>query len=167
MIHKGLDLVIEVFSKRNDVNLNICSPLELEERFFEIYKDKLSKNNIKYHGFISIKSKIFKEMMSENSFIILPSCSEAIPTSVVNCVANGGLIPILSKEASIDIDEKSILVKEISIYEIEKSIDIALRLNTSVIENNSKSILKSVRENYNIDTYEKRIEDILKKYCEM
>jgi glycosyltransferase involved in cell wall biosynthesis len=77
MIHKGLDLLLEIFSKREDIHLHICGPLESEPEFKQTYKNELLKTaNIHYHGFISLTSVLFKELLKECAFVVLPSCSE-------------------------------------------------------------------------------------------
>ena len=102
LLHKGLDLLIDIFSKRRDIYLHICGASKKEKDFFDYYGPALSKSkNIINHGFVDIKSEEFKNIMDQCAFIIFPSVSEGGAPAVLNTIANGGLIPILTKSTGL------------------------------------------------------------------
>lgn len=102
LIHKGLDLVLDYFSQNNDLYLHICGPIENEPDFVCAYKNELFESkNIIVHGFIDISSNAFKKILQQCAFIIYPSCSEGGSPSTLTVIGNGGLMPIITKETSI------------------------------------------------------------------
>jgi len=73
LIHKGLDLLLDVFSKREDIHLHICGPLEGEPAFIKTYSNELfNSSNIHYHGFVLLNSALFKELLQKCAFVIFP-----------------------------------------------------------------------------------------------
>ena len=138
MIHKGLDLLLEIFSKREDIQLHICGPLEGEPEFKQTYYNELYKmDNIHYHGFVSLNTVLFKELMQKCAFVILPSCSEGGGAAVLNVCGNGGLIPLLSKEASIDTNDFGFIFEKINNESIQAVINQALQLPDQEIKERS------------------------------
>ncbi len=102
LIHKGLDLLLDFFSKTPELTLHICGPIKGEPEFEKVYfKELYQTKNIITHGFIDINSKKFKEILESCSFIIFPSCSEGGGPSVLTAIGNGALIPVITKETTI------------------------------------------------------------------
>ena len=138
MIHKGLDLLLEIFSTRNDIHLHICGPLDKEPRFKKTFSEELYKrSNIHVHGFLSLNSELFLELLDKCAFVIFPSCSEGGSPSVLNICGNGGLIPLVSKEASIDIDDFGFIFNNVDHENISRSIDEVLKMDVSILKEKS------------------------------
>jgi len=117
-IVKGLDLVIEVFAGLPDLELYICAP-ENEGDFNEAYKELLTQcPNIHFLGFIRIGGKVFNEITSQCGYIIFPSCSEGIATSVVTCMRRG-LIPVVTRESGIDVRDFGYLIEDVRIEKLQ------------------------------------------------
>lgn len=77
LIHKGLDLLLEIFKELPDLHLHVCGPINNELKFKDIYYEELyNTKNIHTYGFINIQSKSFKGIINKCAFIIFPSCSE-------------------------------------------------------------------------------------------
>ena len=102
---KGLDIVLDVFSKTPDLKLYVCSSFEQERDFCKLYNKILfNSENIKAIGFIDVNSKAFKNIIDECSYLIAPSSTEGCSGSVLTAMAYG-LIPIITKENGVDNDE--------------------------------------------------------------
>lgn len=102
LIHKGLDLCLEYFQENPDLDLHICGDIYLEPDFVDAYRDALfGCPNIHVHGFVSVQSDIFKDILSSCAFAVFPSCSEGGGASVLTVVGNGALIPVVSRESSV------------------------------------------------------------------
>lgn len=102
LIHKGLDLCLDYFYSRPELELHICGNLELEPDFVKAYHSVLFESpNIYVHGFVNVQSDIFKDILAACSFVVFPSCSEGGSPSVLTAIGNGGLIPVVSSESSI------------------------------------------------------------------
>ena len=103
LVHKGLDLCLEYFHVRPELELHICGDLELEPDFVKAYHSALFDSpNIHVHGFVNVQSAIFKDILAACSFVVFPSCSEGGSPSVLTAIGNGGLIPVVSPESSVD-----------------------------------------------------------------
>ena len=154
MIHKGLDLLLEIFSKREDIHLHICGPLEGEPEFIQTYNNELLKTiNIHYHGFVSLNSSLFKELLQKCAFVVFPSCSEGGSPSVLNVCGNGGLIPLLSKEASIDTGDFGFVFDKINIESIQFTINQALHLTDKEIKERSIKCYEVISKKHSQTNY--------------
>ena len=151
-IHKGLDLVIESFAKTKNCNLHICGNLESEIDFLNHYQPIIDANhNITYHGFIDIDSELFERTLKNAAFIIYPSASEGNSPSVITCMANGGLIPIVSKNADINLEGFGISIKDLTVDSVINSIQQSQNLSVEKIKTQSKKI---VEETHCINSFE-------------
>ena len=154
LIHKGLDLLLEIFSKREDIHLHICGPLEGEPEFKRTYYNELFKiANIHYHGFVLLNSTLFKELLQKCAFVVFPSCSEGGSPSVLNVCGNGGLIPLLSREASIDADDFGFVFDKINIESIRLVIDNVLQLQDKEIKEKSIKCFEVISKRHSQTNY--------------
>lgn len=142
-IHKGLDLLIEVFLELKNLNLYICGKFEKEEELKKIYLDKIMKSdNIFLTGWILPNSDMYKEIISKSGFVILPSCSEGIAGGVINCMASG-LIPVVSKNSGIDIEKTGYLIND-SIKDIKKQLNEIIKVECYELELQSEEAIRQV-----------------------
>ncbi len=94
MIHKGVDIVFEVFERHPEWELYLCGH-DVTKGLKELgYKHIPS--NIQDKGYLVPKTEEFNKVMEEASYVILISCSEATATGVLTCMAHG-MIPIVTK----------------------------------------------------------------------
>ena len=164
-IHKGLDLVIDVFKERKDLTLHICGFNQSETEFLEFYKEELTNKipNIINHGFVNMESDLFKEIMNKCAALIFPSISEGGSPASLNVMANGGLIPIVSKNSGIDIEQYGFMLERLNIKTINLMIDKLLALNEDEIINLSTRVKNETRERYTIENYRNNLLKILKE----
>jgi hypothetical protein len=165
-IHKGLDLLIDIFKERNDINLHICGLSETEKEFIDYYENELSnKSNIINHGFINIDSLEFIEIMNLCNFVIHPSVSEGGAPSVLTCMGNGGLIPIVSESSGLDIKQGyGLIIKELSKDKIENKINEALQMDIKKIKEISKIIKNETSKEYTIEKYKQNLKQIITNF---
>lgn len=164
MIHKGLDILLDIFSKRDDINLHICASVDDEKEFASIYNKQLYKTNkIHTYNFVDIKSEKFSELLQKCCFVILPSCSEVIPTSVINIAGNGGLIPILTKPASINADNLCIMAEEPNVRSIEQAIEQAKNISIDKLKDMSFKIGEKINSEYTLNNFVENFRKIIKK----
>lgn len=163
LLHKGLDVVIETFLERKDMELHICGYLDGESEFIDFYKEQLkSANNIILHGFISVESDIFRELMETCSFVILTSVAEGLATAVITAMGNGGLIPVITKETGIDLS-LGIEVINNDIESLNKALDLSKKLSDLEIIEKSKFNLDFVQKKFNEQCFEENLRKILYK----
>ena len=153
MIHKGLDLLLDYFSKNSHVNLHICGDIFYEKEFVELYnKELFESKNIYVHGFVDITTNKFENILKKCSFSIFPSCSEGGCPSLVTTIINGALIPIATKETSINL-ENGIVINGFSYKEIDKVIKKTMNLSNEDIRNMQKNNLEYFKINNSQGNY--------------
>lgn len=147
-VHKGLDLLLEVFADRcKDLNLYICSGFENETDFCNAYKEELyHTSNIHPIGFINIKSEKFREIAEKCAYMIMPSCSEANAGSVLTAMS-AGMIPIVSRECGFD-DDEVIHLKDCSLKCIEETVKFYAMKDANWIKVMSEKSVNIVNERY-------------------
>jgi hypothetical protein len=156
LIHKGLDLLLEYFSKHPNLTLHICGNIDTEPAFTSIYFKELYKTkNILVHGFVDIKSELFHKLIETCSFTVFPSCSEGGAPSVLTTIGNGGLIPIITKDTTISTNNE-IWIESLDYNGINKAIQNALKLSEiEIFELQSKNYDYVNYNNSKINYYDK------------
>ena len=153
LIHKGLDLCLDYFSKNQDIFLHICGPIENEKEFTNVYKKELFESpNIKLHGFIDIESMEFENILTMCSFVIFPSCSEGGSPSTLTVIGNGGLVPIITKETTIETGYE-IWIEGFESKSIDKAIKQSQALSFEEIKELQYSNLEFVKTNHTQNIY--------------
>lgn len=144
-IHKGLDLVIETFVNLPQLTLHIAGDIEHESEFFNHYRHLFnSGSNIIYHGFVKVDSPEFSDLMQRCAFVIYPSASEGNSPSVLTCMANGGLIPVVSRNADIDLEGFGIYIGQISLNGVMEAVLMAARMSPEQLAAQSELILNKI-----------------------
>jgi len=161
LLHKGLDIVLETFLARPDVELEVCGFLENESNLLDIYHEDLEKaSNIHFHGFISIYSEEFNKLVSECSYVILLSGSEGVATGVASCMAAGGLIPVVNKNCGID-TALGIEIEGFSISDVDAAVNKAVSNPLSSIIAESERIRKYAQETFSQEVFENALRAFL------
>jgi len=158
--HKGLDIVLDAFAELdlNNVELWIFGLNKKEYKFFKTYFH--NNNNIKNFGTIKVKNDDFLEVAKQGDFVILPSCSEGMSTSVLTCMAHG-CVPIITKEAGVDIIEDSgFILKD---YRVETVKNIIKKV-TKISKN---TLLKMQEKNYYYAGNKFSLENFYKEFSEI
>ena len=102
-VHKGLDLVLEVFARNPQLTLHCVGPFTRELDFVRAYRRELfDLPNIVSHGFINPDTPKFYDIASRCCGFVTPSCSEGISPAVVTCL-QFGLVPIISRQCGVDL----------------------------------------------------------------
>lgn len=122
-VHKGLDLVLEVFKRNSQLKLHVVAKLESERDFLLAYGNVLlHSSNIIYHGYLHPCSKKFQDVTNRVIANIAPSCSEGTSSATVTCMQYG-FYPIISRQNGITLpDNAGTYLETCSIDEIEQRI---------------------------------------------
>jgi glycosyltransferase involved in cell wall biosynthesis len=119
-VHKGLDLLLEVFPKL-DAQLWICQHIAPE--FRTVYRKELEEQtNIHCAGYVPMRSAEFYALADRCAYVIHPSCAEGCVGSVVECMHHG-LIPVVSREATVETGDYGMTLKDCSIGEITRTVE--------------------------------------------
>jgi glycosyltransferase involved in cell wall biosynthesis len=148
MVHKGLDLVLDTFRELPEYNLTVCGPVKQESDFEKAYYKELYETpNILTLGRIDVNSNQFLNVVKDNVALIYPSCSEGQSGSVITCL-HAGLIPIISYESGLDIDNFGILLKKCSVDEIKDSIKKVSTFSEEKLKTMSNDAWRYARKNH-------------------
>ena len=165
-VHKGLDLLLETFRERSDLTLHVCGPVTAEEDFVDFYhKELFETSNIKYHGRINIESERFKQIYTESGFVIYPSCSEGQSGAVLVSMSTG-LIPIISKESGVDIDNSGFLLEKSSLEELNQALKWTTNLSEAELQNMSQKVYTETNHTYGQDQFKKAITEYFDTYVQ-
>lgn len=155
---KGLDVLIDVFNDLPDKTLYVAGLPD-----DEIIQMPKMRCNIVNLGFIKMQSTEFVNIMNKCGFIIFPSCSEGMASGVLTCM-NHGLIPIITSECGIELDENiGIILKDYYIETIKDSISLLDNINIHELKQRSLITLIFTREKYNAFEFSKELDEILQK----
>ncbi len=163
-IHKGLDLCIEAFAdnKLRKQNLHICGPVEYEKEFWNYYSPIITKSeNIHYYGFVSISNPVFTELLEKCAFIISPTVSEGQSTSIINAVANSGIIPVTTSIAGIPKSINVFYLDELCKEKIEQSVLSCSNLNDEEIKEKTSNNLE-ISHIFSLETFKGNIKKYIK-----
>lgn len=101
-VHRGLDVVLEVFRDLPRCELWVCGSIEHEHDFMALYRAELTETpNIHFVGWVDVTGDVFAEITSKCAYLLYPSASDGMPGSVVTAMASG-LVPLVTREAGID-----------------------------------------------------------------
>lgn len=149
-IHKGLDLTIEAFVGL-DQHLYIMAYIEPE--VMRVYEKMLDLPNIHYIGPGHFRSDEFYRVMGLCSFAILPSCSEGQPGSMVECL-NEGLIPVISREVHLDIDDFGFLINRPSVNTVRRAVIEASKIDTKSVSRYSKAARRTALSRHSPERFQ-------------
>ena len=160
---KGLDLLLDVFCKRLDLELYVCGIVEKD--FEEVFWSELHDTpNIHYLGWVSVDSPIVQHLAETCGFVILPSVSEGCPGSVINMMRLG-LIPITSSIAS-GVGGSGYILSDLSVVAIIDVLnDISLR-DANHLAKRAIDSQKYAEEEFTLASFQSSLQDILKKLIE-
>jgi glycosyltransferase involved in cell wall biosynthesis len=102
-VHKGLDLLLEIFSKHRLPMLHIVGLIEQEEDFLNIYHAELDNHpRIRRYGFLRGSDPTLAAVFDRSLALLYPSASESMSAAVAHCL-QVGLYPIISRATGIDL----------------------------------------------------------------
>lgn len=155
-VHKGLDLLLDFFRENPALHLHVCGPIDGEPHFKKCFHEELYRTrNIHTHGFVRLDSPLFGEVMARCAFVVFPSCSEGAPSSVLNVMGNGGLIPILTPETGIDIEDFGVTIPKPSQEDVREAILRASAMPASEVRRRSEATIEFTGSRHSLVSYTK------------
>ena len=152
-VHKGLDLTLEAFAQTPDLELTVCGRLDWEKNFTHIYHSELYEtSNIHPMGWVDVAGSQFLDLADRCMAVVFPSCSESESCSVLTCM-QAGLIPVVTREAGIDVRDFGILLKDASVGEIQDAVEHLAKLPASHLKEMSRKAWEYTRDNHSPEKY--------------
>jgi hypothetical protein len=159
-IHKGLDILIDIFSKRDDIILHVCGLTREDKKQINFQ----CRNNIIDYGHINIKSNLFLKIIETCTYSILPSCSEGFATSITTGMLHG-LIPIVMKNSGFNkLGQSAIFLDDYKIEFIDAKLTELANIDEEHLSSFSKKVFDFARENFLISTFENNFRTIIKEF---
>jgi len=119
MVQKGLDLVLEAFAQMPELELTVCGRPEKENDFFRIYEKELKRTpNIHLHGWLDMGTNDFLKISETHAGVVYPGSGEGGAGSVIHCM-HAGMVPICTRETSVDLMDFGKLIKEGSVEAVQ------------------------------------------------
>lgn len=161
-VHKGLDLVLEVFARNPRLTLHIVGPYPREHDFVAAYRHELTRcPNIRSHGFLYPNSARFRKILSQSRSFVNPTCSEGISTSSITCMQYG-LIPILSRQAGITLPSgMGRMLENCSVDDVERTVLEIAGLGSREVEEMIGMVRTHARSAYSRPVYSSLMEQAL------
>lgn len=152
-VHKGNDLLVEVFRKHPDWKLYMCGR-EIDEECKRLGLS-LSQNIINC-GFIDVQSDRFLELVELCPFTLLPSCSEGMSTSLLTSMRHGQ-IPVTTRGTGMDdLEQYCEYFEDYHISEIEKKLEELVMMDKEHIAQYSDRVYQFANENFTLENYTKQ-----------
>lgn len=147
-VHKGLDLVLEAFAEMPDYHLYVCGPLTKEEDFVAAYHKELYRTpNIHAIGWVNVESPEFTVIAKKCLGVVYPSCAEAGGGNVIVCM-HAGLIPLVSYESSVDVEDFGVLFKDNSVNTIKDTVRTVSNLPSDRLRQMARKAWEFARANH-------------------
>jgi glycosyltransferase involved in cell wall biosynthesis len=154
LVHKGLDLVLEAFARTPELSLTVAGPVSSEPDFAATYRHELCLPNIRTVDWVDTNTPSFRNLLHSHSAIIYPSCSEGGGGSVITCL-HGGLIPIVTREASVDVGDFGVLLRDASIDCIASAARTIAATSVSQLAARSRAAWEFARRHHTRENFER------------
>jgi hypothetical protein len=109
-----------------------------------------------------MRSAEFEQLASLCDWIISASACEGQPGATLECMAFG-LIPILTAQTNIDIENFGMLLPENSIADIQKTILAAAEMDIDECRKRSRLAASVVRENYTPEKFNSNLKNAIER----
>ena len=103
--------------------------------------------NIETIGWIDVTSDDFTNLTRRSVATIYPSCSEGGGGSVLTCM-HAGLIPVVTHEASVDVEDFGLLLEPATIDKIRETVHHLSDAPSTELEKRSRAAWRYARENH-------------------
>ena len=161
MVHKGLDLVLEAFAGMPDLQLTVCGRPEKEEDFWRAYRRELtSLPNIKFAGWLDLASPEFETIRCTHAAMVYPSCSEGGGGAVIHSM-HAGLIPVVTREASVDTLDFGENIPASSVEEVSAALRRVSECVPAELEQRARAAWKHARTLHTLPAFTARYRDFV------
>lgn len=166
-VGRGLDLLLEVFARQNSLHLFVAGPYENEIEFVRAYAKLLfSTSNIHPLGRVDVRGKNFVRILQKCSFVVYPTCTEGSSGSLLVAMA-GGLIPITTNDAGVDLKGCGILLDRISVPRLEEVVSDAAGRDPSWHQRQSEEVRSLVKNNHSLNGLRARLRTIVEQLSQV
>ena len=160
-VHKGLDLVLEAFASLPDKQLIVCGPVKEERRFCDAFhKELFDTPNITTIGWVDVASDEFVAIANKCIGLVYPTCSEGGGGSVITCM-HAGIIPIVTTQASVDIDDAGIAMEATDIASIQETVQMVSNLPLNELQRLRRNAWERARGLHTREHFDQAFQDFV------
>lgn len=161
IVHRGLDLALDAFAAMPEYELYVCGPIEREKEFVKAYYRELYRTaNIHPIGSVDVMGAGFQEIANRCIGIVFPSCSEAQAVPVITAM-HAGLLPLVSEEAGIDVDEYGVVFANHDVTTIQEAVRRVSGLSTDCLREMARKAWGHARENHTSEHFSRVFKQIV------
>jgi glycosyltransferase involved in cell wall biosynthesis len=163
-VHKGLDLVLEAFAGVPDAEVWVCQ--EIQPAFDRAYHRELHDlPNVHLVGHVPMRGERFRELVARCAYAILPSCSEACPGSVVECMHHG-LIPVVSAACGLDTGDYGVTLADCRVETLAATLRDLGALAPERCRQMARDTLAAAARDFSADGFVRQLTSILKDFTD-
>lgn len=160
-VHKGLDLVLEAFAAMPDKQLVVCGPFDQEPEFVQAFDQELYHTpNIEAVGWVDVAGERFREIARSCIGLVYPTCSEGGGGSAITCM-HAGMIPLLSREASVDVGPAGVILPGNDIDTIRAEVQSLSSLPASALRQRVEATIGQAAGNHSRERFAQALADII------
>lgn len=147
-VHRGLDVLLEVFANMPDMHLWVCGSISQEKKFVEAYRRELLElPNVHFVGWVDVSGQKFRDIVTTCGYCIYPSGSDAMAGALVNQMATG-LVPIHTREAGTDCGGFGYQLSEFTHASVRDIIQTASIADPAKLQNAATAVSAFACQNY-------------------
>lgn len=159
-IHKGNDILVELFAKHPEWNLYLCGARGAEKAEEAGYK---LTENVHVCGFVDTMSGQFQEIAAKCYYLLLPSCSESPSTSALTALRHG-IIPIVMKGNGLDeLGDYCRYFEDYHMDSIEQTIAEAVCVDEEMLQQQGRAAMEYADEHYTLADYTEQMRTVMSK----
>ncbi len=153
-VHKGLDLLLEVFAAHPEWTLNVVGSALEEPEFVRLYRTELTAlPNIRAHGFLSPGGPEFGAIVRRCFCFVAPACSEGTSAAAVTCL-QAGLFPIVSRDTGVSLPAGcGIWLESCSLEEIAGAVAAAHRMPEAALATQSGAVQREALRRHSREAF--------------
>jgi glycosyltransferase involved in cell wall biosynthesis len=163
LVRKGLDLVLEAFAEMPDYHLTVCGPIKNEADFDAAYHRELYETpNIDTIGWVDTLSPQFMEITRQCVGLVFASAAEGQCGGVITCL-HAGLVPIISYESGVDVNDFGVILRTCSIDEIKSSVRAISNLPAQTLQAMARKAWEYAREHHTKEKFTEEYRKVIEK----
>jgi glycosyltransferase involved in cell wall biosynthesis len=161
LVHQGLDRTLEAFAALPDHRVTVYAPVHRERQFQEAYRHELREtpniHTARWHG---LGHQRFGELAQKAVGLVFPSSAEGQAQEVIAGMA-AGLIPIVTREAGVDVDGFGVVLSSSSPAEVSKAVRDLSALPVARLGEMAEGAWRCARSRHAPDAVARRLDEIL------
>jgi glycosyltransferase involved in cell wall biosynthesis len=156
--------VLEAFAGMPEYELTVCGPVKQEKRLETAYAQELYRTrNLHTIGWVKLDSPEFVAIANRCIAAVYASCSEGGGGSIITCM-HAGLIPIVTHEASVDVDPSfGWKLQDASIEEIRNAVRAMASMPAADLRAMSRRAWEFARANHTRENFAAQYRNVIRQ----